>query len=129
MNPDFNDNDSIASDGSGSTGSFLDEDNNLKVQFINAHTAETLDKRKLDTAFDNAPLDDDDSLVESLWWEEQNETLSKNEDVAQQSFEEHVKKKVSALRNLVCDDISKVRKAGIMNRQLNSKSMTSYLIF
>lgn len=50
---------------SGSDGSFLDEDNTLKIQFHSGNTAEALDKRK----FGFEPRQEDMwTANEDLWW-------------------------------------------------------------
>ncbi|CAL8072692.1 unnamed protein product [Orchesella dallaii] len=62
------DNMSVTSDMSGSDESFLDEENNFKIQFHNGNTAEALDKRKLGTAFDRR-VRDEWAADEDMWWQ------------------------------------------------------------
>lgn len=111
-----NDNESVMSDMSGSTESFLDEDNNLKVQFINAHTAETLDKRKLDVSFDQRQ-EDEWVLTEDMWWhscDEDKLQSSKDGDafdretILRNNFEKRVDEKADEIKDIVCNSISQV---------------------
>lgn len=61
-----NDNASVTSDMSGSDGSFLDEENSLKIQFHNGNTAEALDKRKF--GFEHRQ-EERWAANEELWWQ------------------------------------------------------------
>ncbi|CAG7831733.1 unnamed protein product [Allacma fusca] len=124
-----NDNESVMSDMSGSTESFLDEDNNLKVQFINAHTAETLDKRKIDVSFDHRQ-EDEWILTEDMWWHscdtdgnenDRTSGLCLNDNSAKENtdefdreaefksnFETRVEGKVDHIRSMICSNVSHI---------------------
>jgi hypothetical protein len=61
-----NDAASVTSDMSGSDGSFLDEENSLKIQFHNGNTAEAMDKRKFGL---DGHQEDYWTTSEDLWWQ------------------------------------------------------------
>lgn len=96
---------SLHSDTSGSDESFLDGDNNLKIQF-EGNTAEALDKRKFGTAFDHR-LTDEFRASEDLWWgrmtDEENHSddfQEPNEDLLRQEFEKKVEARIGDIQNV-----------------------------
>ena len=116
---------SVNSDISGSDESYLDGDNNLKIQFV-GNTAEALDKRKFGTAFDHK-ISDDWTTSEDLWWsmdgfeEEHTSKDSHQEEIEfysnsfekecliKDAFEKKVAMKVEEIQQIVkWDEISKV---------------------
>lgn len=130
------DNLSVTSDMSGSDESFLDEENNFKIQFHNGNTAEALDKRKLGTAFDRR-VRDEWQASEDMWWqmddiddnecdaitnghteEEAEEERKKlilssllKEDLLRQAFEDKVEDKMGKIDNVIeWDGVKSVRK-------------------
>lgn len=111
------DNLSVTSDMSGSDESFLDEENNFKIQFHNGNTAEALDKRKLGTAFDRR-VRDEWYANEDMWWQmddiddnvasgeinghdvEEKDTLL-TEDNLRKNFETRVEEKIDKVGNVI----------------------------
>lgn len=120
------DNVSVNSDLSGSDESYLDEENNLKIQF-EGNTAEAMDKRKFGQNFEFRPIDDW-ATSEDLWWtmegiEEKKETnLGTNgadefntsfeqEQMLRKEFEKRVDEKMDEMQEIVnWDEITKVKK-------------------
>jgi hypothetical protein len=120
------DNVSVNSDASGSDESYLDGDNNLKIQF-EGNTAEALDKRKFGTGFDHR-LSDDWATCEDLWWtmdgideegqgqgnqeQKESEIFSNSfekEVLLKEAFEKKVEVKVGEIQQIVkSDEIAKV---------------------
>lgn len=131
------DNLSVTSDMSGSDESFLDEENNFKIQFHNGNTAEALDKRKLGTAFDRR-VRDEWYASEDLWWqtddfddvpdslesvEIHSEDSINKEDVLRTRFEEQVEEKAKKI-----DDIIEWNEIKSVRLKINVRNTQRYII-
>lgn len=100
---DFDDIDSMSihSDMSGSDESFLDGDNNLKIQF-EGNTAEALDKRKFATAFDSR-IGEEYRASEDLWWPDSEPLgIEEGEGITlKEEFDKKVDAKMADIQNIV----------------------------
>jgi len=110
--PSGNDNGSVASDLSGSDESFLDEDDNFKIQFHSGNTAEALDKRKFTTTFDRRPQENW-NISEDMWWQLDDDVKDAEktlEQEMQQQFELQANANTAYFEDIVSwDSISSVR--------------------
>ncbi len=96
-----NDGASVNSDMSGSDGSFLDEENSLKIQFHSGNTAEALDKRKF--GFEQKQ-EDLWSASEDLWWKMDDDEILGDEKTDQElriEFETEVNCRIPGIKDIL----------------------------
>jgi len=126
---DDDDNMSVNSDCSGSDESYLDGDNNLKIQF-QGNTAEAMDKRKFGQNFDNQTVDNW-TASEDSWWgmdgiekdpmgnnltnSDEEDSLSNSfetEEILRKEFERRVEEGINGIQQIVnWDQIPSVRES------------------